>query len=276
MEPLRLLFIGEIVGKCGVFCVKKLLPKLKAEKRIDFVIANGDGATGGFGIGKNHSIYLHKLGVNVITGGDCIYFKRDMVEHIAHASYILRAANYPYGNPGRGVMVYQTPKGPVGVVSLLGLAGFDRIHLSNPFLNIKSILEKLKNQTNRIVIDFHAATTSEKYTMFHYLGGEVSAIIGTHAKALTADARIVGEKTAVICDAGRTGNSHSVGGFDSIVEIRKFLTQIPEHSQMSCEHLELQGVVVDIDEEGNARQIETVKERCEEVFHEGDRTHHSD
>jgi len=261
------LFIGEIVGKCGVFCVKNLLPKLK----IDFVIANGDGATGGFGIGKNHAIYLHKLGIDCITGGDCIYFKRDIVEHLAKANYILRPANYPHGNPGRGFAVYNSAKGKIGVVSLLGLAGFDRIHLSNPFLNIKPIIDKISEQTKTILVDFHAATTSEKYTMFHYLGGSVSAIIGTHAKALTADAQIVGQKTAVICDAGRTGNSHSVGGLDSEVEIRKYLTQIPEYSQLACENLELQGIMTEIDANGCALSIQTVKERCKEAFYEGTR-----
>jgi len=268
---LRVLFIGEIVGKCGVFCVKHLLPEMKKELAIDFVVANGDGATGGFGIGKNHAVYLRRLGVDVITGGECIYYKRDIVDHIVRAPYLLRAANYPYGNPGRGFMVYDTPRGKIGVISLLGMAGFDRTHLGNPFFCAKSLIEKVNEQTPLVLIDFHAATTSEKYTMFHHLAGSVSAVVGTHAKALTADARIMAGKTAVICDAGRTGNSFSVGGLDSEIEIRKYLTQIHEYSQVKCEHLELQGVLIEIGEDGAARSIETVKRPCEEVFHEGNR-----
>ncbi|MBN2352305.1 MAG: YmdB family metallophosphoesterase [Spirochaetales bacterium] len=271
METVKVLFIGEIVGKCGVFTVKHLLPKLKKELGIDFVVANGDGATGGFGIGRNHAIYVRKLGVDVITGGECIYYKRDIVEHIARAPYLLRPANYPYGNPGRGFMVYDTPRGKIGVVSLLGMSGFDRTHLGNPFFSALTLAEKMSGQTKIILVDFHATTTSEKYTMFYHLAGKVSAVIGTHSKALTADARIMGGKTAVICDTGRTGNSYSVGGLDSDVEIRKFLTQIPEYSKVKCEHLELQGAVVEIGPDGTALGIETVKRPCLEVFHEGDR-----
>jgi len=198
------------------------------------------------------------------------------VEHIARAPYMLRAANYPYGNPGRGFMIYDTPQGKIGVISLLGMAGFDRTHLGNPFFAAQSLVEKIKEQTPRVVLDFHAATTSEKYTMFHHLAGTASAVIGTHAKALTADARIMAGGTAVICDAGRTGNSYSVGGLDSEIEIRKYLTQIHEYSQVKCEHLELQGAVVEIDDDGAARSIETVKRRCEEVFHEGNRENSED
>ncbi|MBN1525545.1 MAG: YmdB family metallophosphoesterase [Spirochaetales bacterium] len=268
MSNVRVLFIGEIVGKCGVFTVKHLLRKIKEEQKIDFVIANGDGATGGFGIGKSHAVYLHKLGINVITGGECTYYKRDMVEHIVKAPYILRPANYPHGNPGRGFRVYSAGEMKIGVISLLGQAGFDRIHLTNPFLCAQPIIDKLKEETNIVIIDFHASTTSEKYTMFYHLAGKVSAVIGTHAKALTGDADILNNKTAVICDAGRTGNSMSVGGLDSEIELRKFLTQIPEYSNVVCEHLELQGVVMEIDDAGNAVSITSIKQPCEEVYHE--------
>ncbi|RPJ05817.1 MAG: YmdB family metallophosphoesterase [Spirochaetaceae bacterium] len=271
MENMRILFIGEIVGKCGVFCVKQLLPKLKKEMQIDFVIASGDGATGGFGLGKNHSAYLHKIGINVITGGECIYYKRDMVEHISHTPYILRPANYPHGNPGRGHMVYDTPKGKIGVISLLGQSGFDRIHLSNPYHSISSIIERMQEYTQTIICDFHAATTSEKNTMFHHMAGKITAVIGTHAKALTSDARIIKERTAVISDTGRTGNSFSVGGLDSEIEIRKFLTQIPEYSNVVCEHLELQGVLLEVGEGGRAISITPVKQACGEVFHDNKR-----
>jgi metallophosphoesterase (TIGR00282 family) len=271
VETIRVLFIGEIVGKCGVFTVKHLLPEIKKEMGIDFVVANGDGATGGFGIGRNHAIYLRKLGVDVITGGECIYYKRDIVEHIARAPYLLRPANYPYGNPGRGYMIYDTPRGKIGVISLLGMSGFDRTHLGNPFFCVTSLIEKISEQTKTIVIDFHAATTSEKYTMFYHVAGKVSAVIGTHNKALTADAKIMADRTAVICDTGRTGNSFSVGGLDSEIEIRKYLTQIQEYSQVKCEHLELQGAVVEIGPDGAAKSITTIKRPCDEVFDEGNR-----
>jgi metallophosphoesterase (TIGR00282 family) len=260
----RVLFIGEIVGKGGVFCVKKLLPELKKEFSLNLVIANGDGATGGFGLGKNHAIYLHKLGVNIITGGECLYYKIDMVDHIQKVPYILRAANYPKDNPGRGWIIYEKDGIKYGVISLLGLAGFNRVHLSNPLSLAAHLIERIKEHTNIIIIDFHATTTSEKYSMFHYLGGKVSAIIGTHAKVPTADEAIFYEKTAVICDAGRTGSLNSVGGLDPEIEVRKFITQIPEYSKTKCENLELQGVLIDINEDGSAASIQRIKKECKE------------
>jgi len=263
---LRVLFIGEIVGKCGVFCVKKLLPKLKKEYAIDMVIANADGATGGFGLGKNHAIYLHKLGINVITGGDCIYYKRDMAEYIDSAPYILRAANYPKENPGRGWMIYEKDGSKIGIISLLGLSGFDRVHLFNPFQLVPQLVERIKRETPMVIIDFHASTTSEKYSMFYYLGGKVSAVIGTHAKVPTADETLFNGTTAVICDVGRTGSLNSVGGLDPEVEVRKFLTQVPEYSKTRCEDMELQGVLFDIDENGNATSIQRIIRECKEGF----------
>ncbi|MGC9313891.1 MAG: TIGR00282 family metallophosphoesterase, partial [Sediminispirochaetaceae bacterium] len=202
---IRVLYIGEIVGKAGVFCIKQALRPLKEEKQIDFVIANGEGTTGGFGIGKNHSIYLHKLGIDVITAGEKVYFKKDMVPHIAKAPYILRPANYPPSNPGRGWRVFQVGDRKIGVICLLGQSSFSRVHLSNPFTFLPELVSRVKEETNLIILDFHASTTAEKYSMFHHADGLVSAVIGSHTKVLTADEHIKEKGTAVICDTGRTG-----------------------------------------------------------------------
>lgn len=256
---IRVLYIGEIVGKAGVYCVKQALGPLKSEKNIDFVIANGEGATGGFGIGKNHSIYIHKLGVDVITAGEKVYFKKDMVPHIAKAPYILRAANYPPANPGRGWRTYQVGDTKIAVICLLGQSSFTRVHLSNPFTFLPELVSRAREETNIIILDFHASTTAEKYSMFHHADGLVSAVIGSHTKVLTADEHIKPKGTAVICDTGRTGSFCSVGGFDPAVEIQQFLTQIPERSSDCWDTLELQGVLVDIGDDGKAEHIERVK-----------------
>ena len=266
---LRILYIGEIVGPPGVFCVKTRLAELKEEKSIDFVIACADGATGGFGIGKNHSIYLHKLGVDALTSGECIYYKKDMVPHIPKASYILRAANYPYGNPGRGWNIFRVGESSVGIVNLLGQSGFNRVHLNNPFLMIEGILEKIAAETKTVIVDFHASTTAEKYTMFYHLDGKVAAVLGSHTKVLTADARVLPGGTAVIAGTGRTGSRYSVGGLDPEIEIRKFLTQIHEQSRVSWGDLELEGVIVETNEEGKAVAIEIVREACHAEDHDG-------
>jgi len=262
----RVLFLGEIVGKGGVFCVKKILPKLKEEKNIDFVIANGEGTTGGFGIGKNHAIYLHKLGIDVITGGEKIYFKKDIVPHLVKAPYMLRPANYPPGNPGRGWRIYTLGDGQkIAVITLLGQSGFNRVHLSNPFTFLPDIVDRLKGDTPIIIVDFHAATTAEKYTMFHHADGKVSAVIGNHFKVQTSDETIMPKGTGTICDAGRTGSQISVGGLDPKIEIEKFLVQIPERSRDAWEGLELQGVMLDIDDAGKTTAIERLQIPCEEV-----------
>ena len=261
---LKVLFIGEIVGKAGLFCIKKLLPEIKKEYDIDFVIANGEGTTGGFGIGKNHSVYLRKLGIDVITTGEKTFFKKDMVDHIQMAPYVLRPANFPYGVPGRGWKIYQTEKAKIGVISLLGNSGFYRVHLSNPFSYMPELVNKLKKETDIIILDFHAATTAEKKTMFYHADGKLSAVIGTHTKVMSADEKVLPGGTAVICDTGRTGSINSVGGLDPEVEIRKFLTQVPERSKDYWQNLELQGVILDIDPEtGKAESIKRITKSCE-------------
>ncbi|WP_342664868.1 TIGR00282 family metallophosphoesterase [Spirochaeta cellobiosiphila] len=262
---MKVLFIAEIVGKAGLFTVKKLLPQLKEEHNIDFVIASADGVTGGFGMGKNHSIYLRKLGIDVLTTGECVYYKKDMAPHIAKAPYILRGANYPATNPGRGWRYYNVGDKKIAVVNILGQAGFNRLHLTNPFFLIEGIVEKIKKETNIIIVDFHASTTAEKTTMYYHLDGKVSAVIGTHTKAQSADARVLPGGSAVICDAGRTGSIQSVGGFDSDIEIKKFLTAIPERSGEAWDGLELQGVLLDINDDGRANSIDTLRIPCKEV-----------
>ncbi|HVO40105.1 MAG TPA: TIGR00282 family metallophosphoesterase [Spirochaetia bacterium] len=262
MATLRVLFIGEIVGKSGIWCVKELLPKLKEALSIDFVIADGEGATGGFGIGKNHAVYLHKLGVDVITTGECSYYKKDIVEHFSRAPYLIRPANYPPKNPGRGFMVYERDGRKIAVLSLLGIAGFKRVHLKNPFSLLPRLLETISAETKTILLDFHAVTTAEKATMFALADGKLSAVVGTHTKALTADERVLAGGTAVITDAGRTGSLESVGGLDPAIEIRKLTTLVHEYSKEAWARLELQGVVIEIDDEGKAVSITRLREGC--------------
>jgi len=259
---LRVLYLAEIVGKAGVYCVKTALSGIRSERNIDAVIANADGATGGFGLGKNHSVYLRKLGVDVITGGDQIYFKRDMVTHIESAPYILRPANYPPGTPGRGWRYYTFAERKLAVISLLGQSGFERVHLSNPFTFLPDIVSRVRAETNTIVLDFHAATTAEKYTMFFHAAGKVSAVCGSGQRVMTADATIMEGGTAVVCDAGRTGSRQSVGGLDPEGEIRQFVSAIPERSGEAWDGLELQGVVLEFNEDGTAVSIETLRVPC--------------
>ena len=262
MAPLRVLFIGEIVGKSGVWVVKELLPKIREEHRIDFVIADGEGATGGFGIGKNHAVYLHKLGIDVITTGECSYYKKDIVEHFNRAPYMIRPANYPPRNPGRGFMFFEKNGRKIAVLSLLGTAGFKRVHLKNPFSLLPKLMESITPETNTAILDFHAFTTAEKATMFAIADGKLSAVIGTHTKGLTADERVTAGGTAVITDAGRTGSILSIAGLDPEIEIRKLTTLVHEYSKEAWAGLELQGVVMEIGDDGKAVSIERLRVPC--------------
>lgn len=260
---LKILFIGEIVGKSGVFCIKKLLNEVKQEYGIDFVIAASEGTTGGFGIGRAHSVYLRKLGIDVLTSGEKIFFKKDIVEHLPKAPWHLRPVNFPYGCPGRGWRIYTVGDTKIAVINILGNSGFNRTHLNNPFIILPEIVAKAKEETPVVIVDFHASTTAEKKTMFFHMDGKVSAVIGTHTKALSADEKVLPGGTAVICDSGRTGSLDSVGGLDPEIEIRKYITQLPERSRECWENLELQGVIIDIDKStGKALSIERIRKSC--------------
>jgi hypothetical protein len=262
MAPVRILFVGEIVGKSGVWVAKELLAKIRQEHAIDFVIANGEGATGGFGIGRNHAVYLHKLGIDALTTGECSYYKKDIVEHFNRAPYMVRPANYPPRNPGRGWMVFEKNGRKIAVTCLLGVAGFKRVHLKNPFSLLPKLLESITPETNTILLDFHAVTTAEKATMFAMADGKLSAVIGTHTKGLTADERVLPGGTAVITDAGRTGSIESVAGLDPEIEIRKLTTLVHEYSKEAWAMLELQGVIIEIGDDGKATSIERIREPC--------------
>lgn len=256
---IRVLFLGEIVGRPGTTVIKKLLKDQIKTRNIDIVIANGEGVTNGFGIGKNHSIMIHKAGVDVITGGEKIYYKIDMVDFLDKNNFILRPFNYPANNPGKGIKYLNINEKKIAIINLLGNSDFPRTHLSNAFLVANSLVEKLQTEQDIILVQFHASTTAEKNTMAYMLNGKAAAVIGTHCKAITSDARILDKSTAYITDNGMVGSTQSVGGFDSKVEITKFLNGIPNRSKESWKRLQMQGVIVDIDEDTNmATNIETI------------------
>lgn len=261
---MRVLFLGEIVGKSGVFTVKNVLPGLVEEKGVDFVVANANGATGGFGMGKNHSITLRKRGIDVMTSGECVYYKKDMVTHIAKAPYLLRPANFPPGVPGRGWGVFDTPKGPLGIVNMIGQSGYPRLHGNNPFTYIPEIVRKIKERTPRVLFNFHATATAEKLTMGYHVDGQVSAMVGTGSRVLTADAGVFPKGTAYITDAGRTGSHEGIWGLESETELRILTTRVPERSKETWGLLRLQGLVIDIGENGKADAVETITAPCEE------------
>ena len=257
---MNVLFLGEIVGRPGIFTVKKL-KKLREEKHIDLVIANAEGVTSGFGLGKAHAMQISKLDVDILTGGEKIYYKLDMVEFIAKAPWILRPANYPMGDPGRGIRSVEICGKTVVVINLLGTSGFSKVHLNNPFLLAETLVDKARDENKDpiILVQFHASTSAEKQTMGYLLDGKVAAVIGTHSKVLSADAHLLPAGTAYLTDNGRCGSTMSIGGFANDVEIRKYLTAIPERSRENWDALEMQGALLAIGEDGKATSIETIR-----------------
>jgi metallophosphoesterase (TIGR00282 family) len=256
---LKILYIAEIVGKAGVYALKTSLNELKKQKPIDFIIAGADGVTGGNGLGRNHAAYLHKLGVNVLTTGECCFYKKDLVENLGKIPYVLRPENLNPQAPGIGARVYTVGPSKIAVAALLGQSGFTRLHGDNPFARIPALLERLRRETPYIIVDFHAEATAEKRTLFALADGACSAVIGSHNRVQTADETVLPGGTAVITDAGRTGSRNSVGGVDKDERIQEYLSGIPDWTKEAWEQPELQGVYLDLDDRGKCLSIERIQ-----------------
>jgi hypothetical protein len=260
---MKILYVAELVGKAGVFSFKKAIKELKTLYPWDFLIVNADGATGGNGLGHNHAVYIHKLGANVITLGECCFYKKDLTENMEKFPYVLRPENLNTEAPGIGLRVFKAGSPGTGqkvaVAVLLGQRGFTRLHANSPFAALPSILRDLQKQTPYVIVDFHAQATAEKKTFFHAADGLCSAIIGSHTRVQTADETIMPGGTAVISDAGRTGSQMSIGGCDINSRIKEYITGIPDWTKEAWEAPELQGVYLDIGNDGKALSIERVR-----------------
>lgn len=224
--PVKLLFIGDIIGKTGRQAISRGLHRLIDRYMIDLVIANGENAAGGFGLTQEVASELFKLGIDGITSGNHIWDKKDALDYIAREGRLVRPANYPEGTPGSGSAVFTTAGGVK--VAVLNLEG--RVFMNNlecPFRTADREVAELRKKTQIILVDFHAEATSEKASLGWYLDGRVSAVVGTHTHVQTADERILPSGTAYITDAGMTGAFDSVIGIRKEEAIAKFLTQLP-------------------------------------------------
>lgn len=244
---IKILVLGEIVGRAGIQTLKKLLPKIKAELAPDYIIANGEGTTNGYGLGKAHALQLQKMGVNLLLGGEKIFFKQDMVEFLQKTNFVLRPANFPQETPGKGMRHIPFGDKIVCFVNLIGNSEFPRLSVQNAFSAAKSIISKLKEDGEIPFIVFHSATTAETATMAHYLANDAVAVIGTHNKVMTADSFLLNDTTAFISDNGRVGAKYSVGGFNPTEEIKKYMTGLPIRSQEGWNGGILNGVLVSVD-----------------------------
>ncbi|MCL2197083.1 MAG: YmdB family metallophosphoesterase [Treponema sp.] len=256
---MKVLYVAELVGKAGVYTLKKALKDLKTRYRWDFLIVCADGATGGNGLGRSHAAYIHKMGANAITLGECCFYKKDLTENIDKCSYVLRPENLNIEAPGIGSKVFNAGGEKIAVAVFIGQNCFNRIHPNNPFTTLSPVLERLRKQTPYVVVDFHAQATAEKKTFFYAADGLCSAVIGSHIRVQTADETIMPGGTAFITDAGRTGSQQSIGGCEINSRVKEYLTGIPDWTRDAWEAPQLQGVFLDIGKDGKTQLIERVR-----------------
>ena len=256
---MKALYVAELVGKSGVFVFKKALKELESRYPWDFLIVCADGATGGNGLGRSHAAYIHKLGADAITLGECCFYKKDFTDNISKMPYALRPENLNQEAPGIGSKVFKAGNEKIAVAVLIGQNCFGRLHANSPFTALPLLLERLKRQTPYVIVDFHAQASAEKKTLFYAADGLCSAVIGSHTRVQTADETILSGGTAVISDAGRTGSLQSVGGCEINSRIKEYISGIPDWTKEAWDAPELQGVYLDIGRDGRALSIERIR-----------------
>lgn len=250
---MRLLMIGDVVGRPGRRAVRTLLPRLRHEYSIDLVIANGENAAGGFGLTVETAEELLACGVDVITSGNHIWDRREIIAHLDCELPILRPMNYPEGVPGRGYLLI----GETVVVNAMGRVFMTP--LPCPFRAMDALLEEwAERKPGVVIVDFHAEATSEKQAFAWYLDGRVGAVLGTHTHVATADARILPRGTAFVTDVGMTAPRDSVIGNDPEVVMERFLKQIPQRLTVPGGPVIFNSVLVEFDGQGRALSIQRV------------------
>ena len=258
---MKILFLGDIVGRPGRAAVRQLLPYLKESEKIDVVIANAENAAGGSGITPRIVEELEEYGVDVITSGDHIWKKKEIYDYLDKNDHVVRPANYPEGAPGMGGTVVKVGGKKVGVINLIGRVFMDAVDC--PFKAAQKEVDRIKQETKIIIVDLHAEATSEKVAMGWFLDGKVSAVIGTHTHIQTADEKILPEGTAYITDCGMTGPYDSVIGRKKEEILRRFITQLPTRFETAESGVEMHGVIVEIDDAtGKALNIKRVQEKA--------------
>lgn len=259
---MRLLFLGDVVGRAGRLAVIETLPGLIADHRLDFVIVNGENSAGGFGITEEICRKFLDAGADVVTGGNHSWDQREALVFIEREDRLLRPANYPSGTPGRGAGLFIARNGArVLVVNALGQVFMDS--LDNPFTAVERELSAcpLGEQADAIVIDMHAEATSEKQAMAHFVDGRASAVIGTHTHVPTADHQILTGGTAYMSDAGMCGDYDSVLGMEKDEPIHRFTKKVARARFSPADgEATLAGVAIEIDDgSGLATHIEPLR-----------------
>jgi metallophosphoesterase (TIGR00282 family) len=251
---LKILAIGDIIGKPGRKAVKEILPGLCDEHNIDLVVGNGENAAGGLGLTPSTAEELFDSGIDVITTGNHIWAYNEIIPYLDSELAILRPLNYPPMNPGRGYLL----KNNVLIVNLVGRVFMG--HVDCPFRAMDQLLAEFEHKSTPIIVDFHAEATSEKVAMGRYLDGRVSAVLGTHTHVGTIDAHILPGGTAYVTDIGMVGPIDSVIGDDPDSVINRFLTQIPSRLSVGKGRVSFDAILVEVDDKtGKANDVKRVQ-----------------
>lgn len=267
---MRVLFIGDIVGSPGRQIVQDRLRDIVAQKQIDLVIANGENSASGFGITPRLADELLNMGIDVLTGGNHSWDRKEILEYMPHQPRLLRPANFPDGAPGSGVYVGTAKNGvKYGVLNLQGRVFLAPIE--DPFRKADSELAKLPPDVAFVLVDMHAETTSEKLALGWYLDGRATVVIGTHTHVATADEHVLPGGTAFICDVGMTGPHGGVIGMDRAGIIKRFLDGLPARFEVASGDVQMNCVLVETEDDGprndagrlRARSIERLRFRIE-------------
>ena len=253
-----ILAIGDIIGSPGRRAVRELLPGLKHQYGIDFIIANGENVAGGLGLTLNTAEELFNAGVDIITSGNHIWVQKEIIPYLDSEMPILRPLNYPPGVPGRGYLVFNHRLVVVNLIGRTFIGNFDC-----PFRAMDKLLAELEPKPAVVIVDFHAEATSEKMALGRYLDGRVSAVLGTHTHVGTIDAQLLPQGTAYVSDIGMTGPINSIIGDDTEAVLDRFLSMIPHRLTVGKGKVTFNAILVRVNEEtGKATGIERI---CREV-----------
>ena len=258
---MKILFIGDVVGKSGRRALRRFLPELQDQTEADLTVVNAENAAGGFGVTAGVlEEFLEQSEIDVLTSGNHIWDKREALDLIQDEPRLLRPHNYPVGTPGSGWIVATASNGvQVGVLNIMGTV-FMHPTLDCPFSSAHQALEKKPSSVKVVLVDFHAEATSEKVAMGWYLDGRASAVVGTHTHVPTADERVLPQGTAHISDVGMTGCYNSVIGMETAGVLKRFVERVPERFEVASGPASVCGVIIDVDETtGESRSIARVR-----------------
>lgn len=244
---MKILVVGDIVGECGVKKLKEDLPNLKKNRNIDFVIVNGENSADGMGITQKIFKSILEAGADVVTMGNHTWGKKDIFNFLDNPK-LLVPANYPKGVLGNRYGIFESNGKRIGVINLLGRTDMN-VLTENPFIIVEEIINKIKDKTDIIIIDFHAEATAEKIAMGYYLDGKANIVFGTHTHVQTADETILEKGTAYITDIGMTGPVNSVIGMDIKASIKRFKTTLPERYKVAEGKTMLNGCIFEVNDE---------------------------